>query len=50
LFVFKKIKAKKRGDFDSFVLDKRIVVKEIPIFNQVTPSFFFKNFPVGTRP
>ena len=26
------------------------MVKEIPLFNKVTPSFFFRNFPEGGRP
>lgn len=33
LFIFKKVYAKKKSDTDSFILEKRIMVKDIPLFN-----------------
>ena len=35
LFVFKKVKASSQFEYDSFVLHKRIVVKDIALFNKV---------------
>ena len=42
LFVFKKIKAPDIFSYDDFVLHKRIVVKDIPIFKQVSMQYHFK--------
>ena len=43
LFVFKKIKAKSILEYDEFVLHKRVVVKDIPIFERVAMEYHFKN-------
>ena len=42
LFIFKRQPAESLFDYDEFVLHKRIVVKEIPIFDKVCMQFFFK--------
>ena len=43
LFIYKKKKSKNLFEYDEFVLHKRIVVKDIPIFKQVSMQFHFVN-------
>jgi len=42
LFILKKDYADSIFGYDSFVLHKRIVVKDIPLFKQVSMQFHFK--------
>ena len=41
LFIYKKKKSTNLFEYDEFVLHKRIVVKDIPIFKQVSMQFHF---------
>ena len=50
LFIFKKQRAKSDGEYDQFVLHKRIVVKDLPIFSQVAMQFYFKKVEPGKDP
>lgn len=43
LFVFIKKKAKESLEQDEFILHKRIIVKELEIFNEVCMQFHFNN-------
>ena len=43
LFIFKKKRAKIAMTQDEFVLHKRIVVKDLPIFNEVCMNFHFND-------
>lgn len=36
--------------YDQFILHKRIVVKDLPIFKQVAMQYHFKNFAKGQSP
>jgi hypothetical protein len=42
LFVFKKIHSKSDFEYDSYSLDRRIVIKDIPIFERVCMEYHFK--------
>jgi len=41
LFIYKKKKSNNLFEYDEFVLHKRIVVKDLPIFKQVSMQFHF---------
>ena len=41
LFIYKKKKSTNLFEYDEFVLHKRIVVKDLPIFKQVSMQFHF---------
>lgn len=47
LFIFRKKRSRREGYYDSFLQHKRIVVREIPIFNKVTMTYYFKNTTEG---
>lgn len=46
----RKASASGNEDEDTWELHKRIVVKDIPIFNKVVMQFYFKNPAAGAMP
>lgn len=49
LFIFIKKKARNTFEYDEFVLHKRIVIKDIPIFKLVSMQFHFKKPTSGSK-
>jgi hypothetical protein len=50
LFIFKRTKNLDPSKMDSFQLIKRIVIREIPMFNKISMQFIFKNTKQGKDP
>jgi hypothetical protein len=42
LFIFKKVQADSIFGYDSFVLLKKVILKDISLFKKVSMEFFFK--------
>lgn len=50
LFIFKRIKNLDPMKMDKFELVKRIVIREIPMFNKISMQFYFRNTKEGKDP
>jgi hypothetical protein len=50
LFIFKRVKNYDPTKMDKFELIKRIVIREIPMFNKISMQFYFKNTTRGKEP
>jgi hypothetical protein len=50
LFIFKRVKNLDPSKMDNLELIKRIVIREIPMFNKISMQFYFKNTRNGKDP